>query len=76
MVDYKRYTVDGAPDDERPSGSVPKTAERHHKKKIYIRSALGPAASPQRDVEVVAQESRERYMPSTPKVDQRCRLVG
>ena len=74
-ADHLADAVEGAPRDERPPGPVPQPAEQHRDQDVHRGAQLAVAAPAERDVEVVAQPSRQRHVPPTPEVPQRDRRV-
>ena len=66
---HQHRAVEGAPEDERPRGSVPEAAEDHRDHQVAVgEPARLAAAAAQRDVQVVAQEAREGHVPAAPEV--------
>ena len=64
------------PDDERPGGAVPQTAQHHGDHDVAHGARLAAGTAPERDVEVVAQPARERHVPAAPELLQVARRVG
>src|SRR5581483_4348815 len=64
-----------SPDDERPSGAVPKPAEEHRRKEVEIppRGSLPAAAAG--NVDVVAQTPRQGHVPPPPEFNDAGRLI-
>src|SRR5262245_4648428 len=75
MLDHKEETVDDAPDDKCPGRAVPESAQEHDDHEIDGGAGRPGAIAAERDVEVVAQEGRERDVPSTPEVRKTDRRV-
>ena len=57
-----------APEHERPRGAVPETTEDHRDHQVASRLSRGPAASTERDVQIVAQPRRQADVPMTPEL--------
>ena len=67
-VDDEERSVQAAPQHERPARAVPQPAEQHgdHQRGG---DTQGPAAvAAERDVEIVAQEPRQRHVPAPPEI--------
>ena len=60
--------MDGAPEDEGPIGTVPKSAQQEDGELVADPFRFGNTVAPQRDVEIVAKPTSERDVPSFPKV--------
>src|SRR5581483_8589006 len=65
-----------SPDDERPSGAVPKPAEEHRRKEVEIPPRGSLPAAAEGNVDVVAQEPRQGHMPPPPEFNDAGRLIG
>ena len=65
-----------APHRKRPRRAVPEAADEHREHEVHVAPALAVPISAERDVEVVAQEPRERHVPAPPEFRDVCRLVG
>ena len=57
-----------APDDKVEACTMPKAAKQHGKDEIEVLPYLSFAVAAQRNVDVIAYPSRERYVPTPPKV--------
>ena len=76
VIDDQKHAVQSAPDHKSPARAVPQSAQQHggHQIHIAMRAALAVAA--QRDIQIVAQETRQRDVPAPPEFDDVDRLVG
>ena len=61
-------TVQAAPDHEPPGRPVPQAAEQHRDHEVDVRPALTATAAAEGDVQVVAEPSRQRDVPSAPEL--------
>src|ERR1700676_5037900 len=68
--------VDPAPGHEVPGRAVPEATEDHRDHDVPGHGPLWSAASPERDVEVVAQPPGQGHVPTTPEVLEVARRVG
>ena len=68
--------MQSAPDDERPTRTVPQAAEQHrcHQREVGTRLAMAIAA--QRNVEVIAQPRRQGDVPAPPEIREADRRIG
>ena len=57
-----------APDDERPGGAVPESAQEHGEEQVAVGSPGAVAAPAEGNVEVVAKPGRQADVPATPEV--------
>src|SRR5262245_43787734 len=76
MVHDQIDAVQPAPDDKQPAGAVPQAADQHHQQKIQVSPETAAAVAAERDVQVVAQEARQRDVPAPPELNDASRLVG
>ena len=76
MIDAEIDAVQRAPRDESPGRAVPEAAEQHGDHQIDIAQHAAAAVAAERDVEIVAQELRQRHVPAPPEIDDASRLVG
>ena len=76
VVDHQVDAVQPAPDHEGPAGAVPQPAEQHRDHQVGVAARRAAPVAAERDVEVVAQEARQRDVPAAPEVDDVDRLVG
>ena len=76
MLDDQAGAVEGAPEHEGPGRPVPEAAEDHRDHQVAVGEQAAAAAAAERDVEVVAQEARERHVPAPPEVAEPGRAVG
>ena len=65
-----------APHHKSPGRTVPEPAEQHGDCQIDVTQQRAAAIAAERDVEIVAQELRQRHVPAPPEIDDRGRLVG
>ena len=56
------------PHEERPVRAVPETGECEHDVEVAVGLPLAAPVAAERDVEVVAEPSRQRHMPPPPEV--------
>src|SRR5438067_2082421 len=68
--------VHAAPQHEVPAGPVPQSAEQHGYHYVAVACETATAIPAQRDIEIVAQEARQRDVPAAPEIDDRYRFVG
>ena len=68
--------MQAAPDDEREAGAVPQSANEHCGGEIEIAPGFAAPVAAQRDVEIVAQEARQRDVPPMPEFGDAFCLVG
>ncbi len=69
LMETKQDPVIAAPKDKCPIGAVPEAAKKHGDQNIAVDEPIrGDAAAPERNVEIVAQASRERDMPTAPEI--------
>ena len=64
-----------APQHERPVGAVPQPAQQHGDEEIEIAPRPSDAIAAKRDIQIVAQEGRQRDVPAPPEFDDAGRLV-
>ena len=76
VIDAEIGAVQRAPDDEGPGGAVPEPAEQHGDHQIDVAQHPAAAVAAERDVEIVAQELRQRHVPAPPEIDDAGGLVG
>ena len=76
VVDAEIDAVQRAPHDERPGRAVPEPAEHHGDHQVDIAQDAAVAVAAERDVEIVAQELRQRHVPAPPEIDDAGGLVG
>ena len=76
MIDAKIDAVQAAPDQIIPSGAVPEPAQQHCDHEIDIPAFFPEPVATQRNIEIVAQESRQGDVPELPELDDGERLVG
>ena len=76
VVDAKIEAVQHAPDDERPARAVPQPAEQHRDHQVDVAQRRAVAIAAERDIEIVAQEPRQRHVPAPPEIDDAGGLVG
>ncbi len=69
VVRHEVKAVQTAPDHERPARAVPQAAEQHRDEEIAVAEQEAATVSAERDVEVIAQEQRERDVPAPPEFD-------
>src|ERR1700745_1550343 len=65
-----------APGHECPTRPVPQSTEEHGDHNVRVPPPGSSPVAAQRNIEVVPQEPRKRDVPSSPKIDNRTRLVG
>ena len=56
------------PDEKRPPGAVPQSAEQHGDEKIAITPEPRAAAAAEGYVKIVPKKPRQRHVPAPPKV--------
>ena len=76
VVDAEIGAMQRAPDHKGPGRTVPEPAEQHGDRQIDITQQRAVAVAAERNVEIVAQELRQRHVPAPPEIDDRGRLVG
>lgn len=65
--------MNGAPNYKVPGGAMPQPGQQKHDPKVQQRSPFTAPVSSERNVDVVAKPSRERDMPTSPKIlNRRC----
>ncbi len=57
-----------SPGDERPVGAVPETAQEEDDKSVSYDFRLRNAAAAQRNIDIIAEPSRQRDVPPAPKL--------
>lgn len=67
-VNHHADSMTDAPYNECPARAVPYTADQEHNPDIEIYAYFFSAASTKRDVDILGQESIERYMLSAPEI--------
>src|SRR3546814_8661855 len=67
-LDAKDQPVPRAPDEERPVRAMPETAEQHRQEQIAIGLGGAAAIAAERDVEIVAQPTRQAHVPAPPEL--------
>ncbi len=75
-LEDEERTVDESPDDEVPARAVPKAAEEKDDQQVRVGARRPDAISAERDVQIVAEPSRERDMPPPPELGERTRRIG
>ena len=55
---------------------MPQATDKHREEVVEIHSELTMTVAAQRNIEVVAQPLRERYVPAVPKLGDILRLIG
>ena len=68
-------TVDGSPDDERPVGAVPQTAQQEDNQLVTDPFGFGDTIATKRDVEIVTEPGGEGDVPTFPEVRYRSREI-
>ena len=76
MLGRQPGPLEGPPGDEVPGGAVPEAAERHGQHQVDVGPHPALAVAAERDVEVVAQEARQRHVPAAPEVAEAGGAVG
>ncbi len=69
VVDHQVEPVQRAPCDEGPGGAVPEPAEQHGEEEVAVAPRRAVPVAAERDIEVVAQETRQRHVPAPPEID-------
>src|SRR5580693_4703373 len=64
------------PDREIPARSMPQPAEQHGKHQVAVSGQPSMPISAERDIKIVAQPARERYVPAAPEIRDAGRQVG
>jgi len=67
MIDAEINSVQAAPNDKIPAGAVPEPAEQHRHQQILVTPAFAEPVAAERNVEIVAQEPRQRDVPAPPE---------
>lgn len=67
-IEAENQAVDGSPDNEGPSRSVPKPTDEHREHEISIGFASALTISSQWNVEVIAEPGRKGDVPAVPEV--------
>ena len=75
MIDDEKRSVKSTPDHKVPARAVPESPEQHSRHQVYMPADWALAVAAQREVKIVAKESGKRHVPSTPELDDVCRLV-
>ena len=76
VVDAQIHAVQRAPGDEGPARAVPQAAEQHGEHEVAVAHEPPGTVAAERDVEVVAQEGRQRHVPAPPEFDDVGGFVG
>lgn len=58
----------GSPCDESPVGAMPEPTQQENDKRVTDHLCLRAAAAAQRDIDVIAEPSRQRNVPSAPEL--------
>src|SRR5262249_60218031 len=66
VIDDQSNAVNGAPNHEGPRCAVPQAAKQHRDQKIDVAPSRSLSIAAERNVEVIAQEPRERHVPAPP----------
>ena len=74
-IKHENEAVEGAPQHERPRGSMPQPPQQHGQQKIPIRLPRAVTISAQGNIEIVAQPRREADMPPPPELRRTSRNV-
>ena len=69
-------SVQPAPQDEIPRGTVPQPAQQHRRHQIDVAPRLAVPVAAERDIDVLAQEPAQRDVPAAPEVGDVRGLVG
>src|SRR6202011_1852123 len=67
MIDAEIDAVQAAPHQEIPARAVPEPAEQHRHQQIDVTARLAEPVAAERNIEVVAQEARQRDVPAPPE---------
>src|SRR5205823_5104614 len=65
VIDDQVQAVQPAPEDECPPGAMPQAAEQHGDEQVEVAPCRTLAIAAKRNVEVVAQEARQRHPPGS-----------
>jgi hypothetical protein len=76
MRDDEVGAMQRTPDDEGPGRTMPEAADQHDDPEIGIAADRAFSISAERNVDVIAQETRQRHVPAPPEFDDVARLVG
>ena len=76
LMQRESHAVQRTPQHKTHRRTVPQATQNHSDNEVEVCAHLAFAVTAKRDVEVVAQPRRERYMPTTPKLRDGSRLVG
>ena len=75
LMGCQSNTMQHAPKDEIPGSPMPQTAQKHGDNKVGVLAYLTFTVAAQRDIEIIAQPTGKRNMPTTPKLCNGCRLI-
>ena len=76
MVDDQVGAMQHAPHDKGPVRAMPQAAQQHGQEQVAVALESAVAVAAQRDIQIVAQEARQRDVPAAPEVDDRGGFVG
>src|SRR5579871_2154189 len=71
VVDAEIGAMQRAPCHKRPGRAVPEATEQHRDHQIDVAPHTAVPVAAERDVEIVAQELRQRHVPAPPEIDDR-----
>jgi len=66
--DRQKGTVQPAPGDESPTGSMPQTSQQHGDHQIDVGALCAAAVAAEAYIEIVAQPARQRDVPAAPEI--------
>lgn len=72
----KKGTVQQAPDDKIPTGSVPESAQEKDQKEVERSALFAAPVSAQRDIQVVSEPAGKGNVPPAPELAERAGDVG
>lgn len=76
LMNNERHAMSTTPRNKLPRGTMPQATYKHREEVVEIHSELTMTVAAQRNIEVVAQPLRERYVPAVPKLGDILRLIG
>ena len=74
-MNRETYTMHSSPEHKFPGCAMPQTSDQHSQEVIEISSECSFSISTQRNIHIVSQPRRERYMPPSPELCQVSRLI-
>ena len=71
FVQSKCHTMKSAPQYKIPGSPVPQSTEKHGNNQIEILTELSMSVTPQGDIKLIAQPTRQRNVPTPPELGDR-----